>query len=333
MTPLDGTIPAHGYYLISEAGGANGSDIPTSDASGAIAMAAGAGKVALFNDQAAKSGATPAGAIDFVGYGSANSYEGSGATKTLSATSSAQRRPYANVDPAPGKGNAWDTDDNAADFYVGKPVEPRNTTSTPEAPMVPVTSLQPDGMNIQFVQQGTEITVKGAADAVEPGSIVNVYGDASKGTVLKTATAESDGSFTINFSNEQALTSVFVSAIQNGLDESAAIKINLATASASVDQAKLSYVVTNGVGTLIGNAGSAAANATIHVYPNNQANVAERLDASEVKAGTSGDFNITINNAPDTVYVTQTASNSYGNYVRKCPCFRYKSRYDCGFTN
>ena len=161
VTPLDGTIPAHGYYLISEAGGANGSDIPTSDASGAISMAAGAGKVALFNDQVAKSGEKPTGAIDFVGYGStANSYEGSGATKNLSATNSAQRRPYANVDPAPEKGNAWDTDDNAADFYVGAVAAPRNTASTPEVPMVPVISLQPKGMNIQFAQQGTAITVK-----------------------------------------------------------------------------------------------------------------------------------------------------------------------------
>ena len=64
--------------------------------------------------------------------------------------------------------------------------------------------------------------------------------------------------------------------------------------------------MTNGVGTLIGSAGTAAANAIIHVYPNDQANVAERLVANEVKAGASGDFTITINNAPDTVYVTQT---------------------------
>ncbi len=77
--------------------------------------------------------------------------------------------------------------------------------------------------------------------------------------------------------------------------------------------------MTGGVGTLIGNAGSAVGNATIQVYPNNQANVAERLDASEVKAGTSGDFNITINNAPDTVYVTQTASNSTGIMLESVP--------------
>ena len=220
----------------------------------------------------------------------ANSYEGSGATKTLSATSSAQRRPYANVDPALGKGNAWDTDDNAADFYVGKPVEPRNTASTPEAPMVPVTSLQPDGVNIQFVQQGTSVTVTGAVDAVEPGSIVNVYGSVSKGTPIGAAKAASDGSFTITFENDASLTSVFVAATQEDLDESAAIQIDKAIASASVDQAKLSYAITNGAGTLIGSAGTAAANAIIHVYPNDQANAAERLVANEVKASAIGRF-------------------------------------------
>ena len=154
VTALSGTIPAHGYYLISEAGGANGVDLLASDASGAIPMAGTNGKVALLNTITPASGATPAGAIDFVGFGSANTYEGTGATKVLSNTTSAQRRPYASVDPASGKGNAWDTDDNAADFFVGPVAAPRNTASPTEAPMVPVISLQPKGINIQFLQQG-----------------------------------------------------------------------------------------------------------------------------------------------------------------------------------
>ena len=76
----------------------------------------------------------PANAVDFVGFGAAaNAYEGTAPTKTLDAKTSAQRRPYANVDPATGKGNAWDTDDNASDFYVGPVAAPRNTASPPEA--------------------------------------------------------------------------------------------------------------------------------------------------------------------------------------------------------
>ncbi|WP_082692826.1 DUF4350 domain-containing protein [Bacillus sp. FJAT-29814] len=315
VTPLDGTIPAYGYYLISEAGGANGSDIPTSDASGSIAMAGTNGKVALLNNTTAASGATPDGAIDFVGYGSATSFEGAAATKVLSNTTSAQRRPYANVDPAPGKGNAWDTDDNEADFYVGAVAAPRNTASPTEVPMVPVTSLQPKGMNIQFVQQGTAITVNGTADAVEPGSTVKVYESASKGTALATATAQSDGSFDISFSSDKALTSVFVSALQGEMDESAAIQIDSAKASAPIAQEKLSYVINNGVGTLIGGAGATVANSIINVYPNDKASVAERLVTTETKATASGDFSITINDAPDTVYVTQLSSSAKGNML------------------
>src|SRR5687768_8466051 len=48
VTPLTGTIPAGGFYLVQEAAGAGGSTpLPTPDASGSIAMSASAGKVAL----------------------------------------------------------------------------------------------------------------------------------------------------------------------------------------------------------------------------------------------------------------------------------------------
>src|SRR6478735_6139259 len=39
VTPLAGTIQAHGYYLITEAGGATGVDLPTPEATGTISMA------------------------------------------------------------------------------------------------------------------------------------------------------------------------------------------------------------------------------------------------------------------------------------------------------
>ncbi|MDX6558687.1 MAG: uncharacterized protein QOF72_1736, partial [Blastocatellia bacterium] len=44
ITALSGTIPAGGYYLVQEAAGAGGTtNLPAPDASGGIAMAAGAG--------------------------------------------------------------------------------------------------------------------------------------------------------------------------------------------------------------------------------------------------------------------------------------------------
>ena len=50
LTNLSGTIAPYGFYLITEASGANGAEVPTADASGAILMAAGAGKVKLLNN-------------------------------------------------------------------------------------------------------------------------------------------------------------------------------------------------------------------------------------------------------------------------------------------
>jgi uncharacterized protein len=58
------------------------------DATGNIAMAATAGKVALVSSTTALSGACPTtGVIDFVGFGTtANCFEGAGPTPTLSNT-------------------------------------------------------------------------------------------------------------------------------------------------------------------------------------------------------------------------------------------------------
>ncbi|MCM3729087.1 Ig-like domain-containing protein [Neobacillus cucumis] len=302
-TKLNNTIPAHGYYLIAEGGGANGADILPSDDSGTIAMGGTNGKVRLVNKDAV--------VIDLVGYGTATTFEGSNPTKALSNTTSAQRRPYANTDPAPGKGNAWDTGDNSADFYVGPVTAPRNTASSTEAPMVPQISLQPKGNNIQY----TAGKVTGLPESVEAGSTVKAYASATKGTALGTATAKADGSFELTVTADNTLTSVYVAATQNGLAESAAIQINAATASNVVDQVKLSYVVADGVGTLIGSAGAASANAVVNVYSPDST----KLNTEEIKAGTQGDFTVTINNAPNTVSVTQTTSSAKGIMLESKP--------------
>jgi len=72
------TLQPGQYYLVQEAAGTGGTaNLPTPDATGSIAMAAGAGKVALVNNTIALSGACPAVAsiIDLVGYGAANCSE------------------------------------------------------------------------------------------------------------------------------------------------------------------------------------------------------------------------------------------------------------------
>ncbi|HUQ48945.1 MAG TPA: lamin tail domain-containing protein, partial [Gemmatimonadaceae bacterium] len=103
VTTLSGSIPAGGYYLIQEAAGAGGTtNLPTPDATGSIAMGAGAGKVALSSSTAPLSGTCPTGTVDQVSFGSGtncgsttgapsvtNSVSRNGAGCTISGSSSA----------------------------------------------------------------------------------------------------------------------------------------------------------------------------------------------------------------------------------------------------
>jgi Lamin Tail Domain/Bacterial Ig-like domain len=119
VTPLSGSIPAGGYFLVKESsGGATGSPLPTPDGTGAIAMAAAAGKVALVNATTALTGACPSGAqiVDFVGYGAtANCFEGAGPAPAPSVTTADIRK----------FSGCFDTNANATDLQA-LAVAPRN---------------------------------------------------------------------------------------------------------------------------------------------------------------------------------------------------------------
>ncbi|MWV43923.1 DUF2252 domain-containing protein [Paenibacillus sp. HJL G12] len=136
VTPLHGTIPAKGYYLIQEAASKstlNGPDLPTPDDTGSIDMDNKDGKVALVAGTVALTTANPAkpaasSLVDFVGYGAAPSYDGSGAAPTPSAQKTLVRKAE---DPVLGTGvpsiigsdaelygNGWNTHDNKADFDI-----------------------------------------------------------------------------------------------------------------------------------------------------------------------------------------------------------------------
>jgi len=118
-TNLTGSLAPGHYYLIQQAaGGAGTTSLPTPQATGTIAMSATAGKVALTNTQTLLTVSNPVGTaavVDFVGFGTANAYEGSAAAPTLTATTAALRA---------GSG-ATDTNNNGSDFTAGTPV-PRN---------------------------------------------------------------------------------------------------------------------------------------------------------------------------------------------------------------
>lgn len=121
-TALSGSIAAGAYYLVQEgAGNGAGTALPTPDATGAIALSAISGKVALVTTTTAltcSSGcATASGVRDLVGYGTASSYETAPAAK-LSNSNAALRS----------GGGSVDTDDNATDFSAGAPT-PRNSSS------------------------------------------------------------------------------------------------------------------------------------------------------------------------------------------------------------
>ncbi|WP_412539076.1 lamin tail domain-containing protein [Longispora sp. K20-0274] len=112
-TLLTGTIAPGASYLVAEAPGAGGTTpLPTPNVTGTIAMSATAGKVALVtNGTALTCGAVCHAAVgvrDFVGYGTANDFEGTAGTPALSNSTAALRQ-------------GVDTDNNSVDFVAGAP--------------------------------------------------------------------------------------------------------------------------------------------------------------------------------------------------------------------
>ncbi|HVV01325.1 MAG TPA: DNA/RNA non-specific endonuclease [Verrucomicrobiae bacterium] len=118
-TKLTGSLAAGHHYLIQEAAGSGGTkSLPTPQVTGSISMSATAGKIALTKTQTLLTVDNPLGnsaVVDFVGFGSADVYEGTGHAPAPSNTTADLR---ANA-------GATDTNNNAADFSTGAP-NPRN---------------------------------------------------------------------------------------------------------------------------------------------------------------------------------------------------------------
>ena len=119
-------------YLVQEASGAGaGVALPTPDftattlinfdgttntSTTGFAIAAAAGKVVLASNATQVTSPTSSNVLDFVGFGTANQYEGSAAAPAPSNTTSISRT------------NGVDTNNNAADFTTGTPT-PQNSSS------------------------------------------------------------------------------------------------------------------------------------------------------------------------------------------------------------
>jgi predicted extracellular nuclease len=184
LTELSGTIPAGGYFLVQEGSvtSPNGVALPAPDVidSTPIAMAAGAGKVALVDiatTLGCNGGSTPCSTsalghiVDLVGYGNANFFEGSGPAPTLSNTTAAIRA------------DAADTDDNSADFSSATP-NPRNSGFTPPPPppsgcSVPasheISAVQGAGASTPFANQVVRVEGVVIGDFQGPGQLGGFY--------------------------------------------------------------------------------------------------------------------------------------------------------------
>ena len=138
QTDLSGQIPAGGSFLVAQAPGSDDSqpDLPTPDVDGGIFMSGSGAEVALVSstDRLDCTGTACADVddlVDLVGWGSANTYLGSGPAPATTNPVSVARVEHGN------------TVDNAADFVTGPPT-PQNSGSTPTPTPTPSVSPSPE---------------------------------------------------------------------------------------------------------------------------------------------------------------------------------------------
>lgn len=118
------TIAPGAYYYIKQAKGTGGTQASvTPDDTGLIALGGANGKVVLASNGTAVINPTSTNVIDYVGYGSANAFEGTGPAPANTATNGAFRN---------GAG-CTDSNNNAGDFTAGT-AAPRSST-TPNTPV------------------------------------------------------------------------------------------------------------------------------------------------------------------------------------------------------
>jgi 5'-nucleotidase len=194
-TALTGTLPAGSTYVVREAAGTS---VPTAtpvigDATGTIAMSATAGKVALVNSTTPLTcGAdcdNATGVIDFVGFGTANDFAGTGPTVAPSNTASVTRN-----------ATHSNTANNQADFALSNPPTPTACGAACTPPPPPPTertieAIQGAGATSPFV--GDTVITKGVVTAAYPTGGFRGYYLQTQGTggALPADHTASDGVF------------------------------------------------------------------------------------------------------------------------------------------
>lgn len=169
------TIPAGGYYLIQETIGATTTlpSLPTPDLITTatnnfviLSLSSTNGKLALVNGTTPITSATDANVIDFIGFGTANMYEGTAATAALTNATAAIRN----------SNGCDDTDDNSTNFTVAAPT-PRNS-ATP-INICATSSINENGINglVIYPNPATDIiTITSLSDEFKKVQLFNLAG-------------------------------------------------------------------------------------------------------------------------------------------------------------
>ncbi len=173
-TPLTGSIPPGGRYLVGLAVGANAAaaTLPAPDATGTTAMSLSGGRVAVVGADGA--------IIDLLGWGGASTFEGAPAPATSNLTS------VARADAC------LDTDNNAGDFVVGPPT-PQNSTTVP-TPCVDAPPPPPDPVETIAQIQGRAHLSPLAGQRVNgvAGVVTALAANAPRGFWMQSLTPDDD---------------------------------------------------------------------------------------------------------------------------------------------
>jgi DNA/RNA endonuclease G (NUC1) len=227
VTNLAGTIQPGAYYLVQESKGSAGTTaLPAPDASGSIAMAAGAGKVWLSSSVTALTGTCPAGAlvIDQVSFGTAATDCGFKTTPTIDNTTAAVR----------GQNGCSFTGDLSVDFTKTTPI-PRNSATTP-IPACQGGGIQPVGP--------LDHVLMGGATSVSIGATTQLSAtpqDASNKTVgtatvtwtssdPTVASVDGTGKVTGVVASPNAVT-ITATAVDNGITKTGTLQVTVSIAS------------------------------------------------------------------------------------------------------
>lgn len=157
---LSGTISAGKFFIIQLSGGANGVDLPNVDGTGTLNLSGSSGKIALALGNTQISGVNGSNVVDFVGFGSANDFEGGAPVSTLSNSTSAKRSDFI------------DSNDNSDDFNVVTP----DLTYTLDGEFYTVSFNTDGGSEISEVQVYENNKVTRPSDPTKTGYVfVNWY--------------------------------------------------------------------------------------------------------------------------------------------------------------